>query len=165
MMNPLPNNYSRKLAVALLASVLHDSTAAFQPHTSSIPTNGVSLGRAVADTTRTTYDLGIGKNAPVVSTPLFVSQPMEETTRFLVEHEAVRPYPPPLQQQQKKQNKVFPKLIPQRVTKDSDLFIDANLQAVGRLKDYELNTVWLELLIEQSRQQQQVAPTVPVSVN
>jgi hypothetical protein len=100
-------------------------------------------------TTKPTYDLGLGKNKPVYGK---AQSTTDDVTQFLVEHESVRRYPPPLQEKKLP----LPKIQLERKSEDI-LYIRSRdhtvVPHISTTSDAQLdvNTVWVEMMIHSEK--------------
>jgi hypothetical protein len=115
------------------------------------------------------YDMGIGKNGPVLarSEAMTPSTASNEFTgndgRFIIEYESVRPFPAPLLPELAPKMKVLPKVKPRRNAQDI-LNIDSTSSALASAENYhpmmvpvlgddvepiklDPNTVWVEMML------------------
>jgi hypothetical protein len=96
--------------------------------------------------TKPNYDLGLGKNKPVYGEAQSMT---DDVTKFLLEHESVRPYPSPLLQEKKRP---IPKVQLERKSEDT-LHIQSRghtiVPHISTTSDAQLdvNTVWVEMMI------------------
>jgi hypothetical protein len=116
----------------------------------------VKKNRPAVSKTRNTYDLGLGKNQPVQGK---TQTPTGHVTSFLLEHESVRQYPSPLDEQAiqepsiNKRKKILPKVNLKRRSEDvfrieSGEFNAAPLIIATSSGDkFDVNTVWVEMMI------------------
>lgn len=112
---------------------------------------------------RPTYDLGLGRNPPVIGKPKPATT--EGTTtydaaQFWMIPEAVHNYPSPLMKAKKRKPQ---QVIPSRMASDAVDISGRNSDAKAVLQvksvDLEMNTLWVEMLIHQ-QQQTMVATSV-----
>ena len=110
--------------------------------------------RTTISRTKPTYDLGLGKNKPLYGKSTHMT---DDITQHIIEHESVRPYPSPLDDDeastQQGARKVLPKIQLKRNSKD-ELYIQnssdevvphiSNVSDEGQL---DINTVWVEMMI------------------
>ena len=110
----------------------------------------------------TTYDLGLGKNPPVVGKRTSIDTDRNTATRFWVEHEAVHQYPSPSLAIEEFKPRIppkmpLPKVKPSRMSEDvlnisSKKGSSVIFQANPNLK-IDLNTVWVEMMIHNQQMQ------------
>lgn len=112
------------------------------------------------------YDLGLGKNKPVVNKkrkqhqqeqrekPSVLSTTTYDAARYWMIPEAVNNYPSPLNEESKPptKKKILPKVQPLRMVSDELLDIsgqnkDATALLYGNAVDLDVNTLWVEMLI------------------
>ena len=116
---------------------------------------------------RVSYDLGLGKNPPVVQSSSSITPwDVQRATAFLVDHEAVNkiPHPPMLSaatHNTKPKREVKP-LIPIRLADDILHISQGHASETPTMipvggDSFDLNTPWVEMLIHEQRQKLSIA--------
>ena len=117
--------------------------------TSKVPTNRHRRS--------TTYDLGLGKNQPVIGKTTSIVTDLDTATLFWVEYEAVNKYPSPTLATEEITSNAplkipLPKVKPSRMSEDvlnitSKKDLSSVIFQVNPNLKMDLNTVWVEMMI------------------
>lgn len=114
------------------------------------------------------YDLGLGKNAPVVSRKQsYGSSHSQDAVQYMIEYESVSEYPDPRKStnpverpspEEKKTRHKPPQPTPIRLAKESlDISgngVDASATFQVNPTELDVNTLWVEMLIHDQQQNQ-----------
>jgi hypothetical protein len=132
---------------------------------------------AVSSLKTVKYDLGLGKNRPVMGS----SQPsarvtddhdvhLHLTVSYLVDYESTREFPSPTriplasagEGPRKSRKRQYAPLVPKRITDDSIISIASNGQATARKfrGHFDLNTAWIEMLIHEEQNKLKTAAVI-----
>ena len=106
---------------------------------------------------RARYDLGIGKNKPVSNSKVSSFYPKRSSRKvvsrasssyYWIDHQAVNPLPSPLPTPKKARTQP---IVPNRMTANDVMTIHANRQATAEMRNFDLNTAWVEMLIHEQQ--------------
>ena len=126
------------------------------------PMEPVSAEQPISSTKhRVSYDLGIGKNQPVVSKADDLNEKMNvyQAAKFWSEHQAVNDIPNPLLIQATANKPKLSPIIPLRLADDflaihhdrSEEHSHPTMTAKAPIQEYDLNTPWVEMLIHEQQ--------------
>jgi hypothetical protein len=109
---------------------------------------------------RATYDLGLGKNPPVLRNNKSVEKPKDtyDAAKFWMIPKPVSNYPSPLDKPSEPRKSTSRSIVPTRLAKDAvDISVDVD-GAIAMLRmnpvDLDLNTLWVEMFIHHQQHEE-----------